>query len=97
MSNIIAGIYEKTLTELHSLDISASQIAIEIRLAERQREAECLKIVAAGGKCESKSTLESAAAIQKSETDAYWNFDGEFWRDEIHYYVSGVSSMCPNK
>ncbi len=97
MSTTIAGIYEKTLTELHTLDISASQIAIEIKLAERKREAECLKIVAAGGKCESPNVAETSATIQKRETDAYWNFDGEFWRDEIHSYVSGVTSMCPDK
>ena len=97
MATLIAGIYEKTLTELHTLDISASQIAIEIRLAERKREAECLKIVAAGGKCESPNVAESAASIQKRDSDAYWNFDGEFWRDEIHSYVSGVTSMCMDK
>lgn len=95
MSTILAGIYDKTLSELHTLDISASQIAIEIRLAQRQREAECLKIVASGGTCETNSTQEELASFEKRDSQAYWKFDGEFWRDEIRSYVSGLTSLCP--
>ena len=96
MGTIISGIYDKALAELHALDISASQVAIEIGLAERQREADCLKIVAAGGVCETKSTTDETASFEKRSTDAYWTFDGEFWRDELRTYVSGVTSLCPN-
>ncbi len=94
MSVVLSQIYEKTLSELHALDISASQVAIEIRLAKRTRDAECLKIVAAGGKCESETVEESSAQLQKRDNDAWWDFDGEFWRDEIRSYVSGVTSLC---
>lgn len=94
MSTVISGIYEDALTELHNLDISSSQIAIEIRLAERRREAECLKITAAGGKCSMAEETAGTTGLSKRENEAYWTFDGEFWRDEIRSYVSGVSSMC---
>ncbi len=94
MSTVISGIYESALTELHSLDISSSQIAIEIRLAERRREAECLKVTAAGGKCSMTEETAGSGVLSKRENEAYWTFDGEFWRDEIRNYVSGVSSMC---
>ena len=94
MAVVLSQIYEKTLAELHALDISASQIAIEIRLAKRAREAECLKIVAAGGKCASETLEESNAQLQKRANEAWWNFDGEFWRDELRAYVSGVTSLC---
>ncbi len=94
MSVVLSQIYEKALSELHALDISASQVAIEIRLAKRTRDAECLKIVAAGGKCESEIVDDSRAQLQKRDNDAWWNFDGEFWRDEIRSYVSGVTSLC---
>ncbi len=97
MATVLAGIYDKTLAELHALDISASQIAIEIRLAERQREADCLKIVASGGTCDMSSGSNQNASFEKRDNDVYWSFDGEFWRDEILYYVSGVSSLCPGE
>ena len=89
----IAAIYDDVQTELHALDISASQIAIEIRLAQRRREAECLQIVAAGGRCEAASG-QDARSLDKGASDAYWDFDGEFWRDELRHYVSGMTSLC---
>ena len=94
ISTYLAKIYENTLSELHALDISASQIAIEIRLARRHREAECLKIVAAGGECRTTHEVQEVTSIEKSDRDNYWTFDGEFWRDELHHYVSGVTSLC---
>ena len=94
MATLLAGIYDKAASELHALDISASQIAIEIRLAQRQREAACLKIVASGGQCETPHSVSDQVTFQKRDTDAFWTFDGEFWRDEIRAYVSGVSSLC---
>ncbi len=94
MSVVISQIYEQTLSELHALDISASQVAIEIRLAKRSREADCLKIVASGGKCDPEEIEESNAELKKRDNDAWWNFDGEFWRDELRFYVSGVTSLC---
>lgn len=94
MATLLAGIYDKAASELHALDISASQVAIEIRLAQRQREAACLKIVASGGQCETPQSVSDQVTFQKRDTDAFWTFDGEFWRDEIRAYVSGVSSLC---
>ncbi|MBQ9816391.1 MAG: hypothetical protein IJM59_02835 [Proteobacteria bacterium] len=94
MVTVISGIYDSVLSQLHALDISASQVAIEIRLAQRQREAECLKIVASGGQCASPESAPAASALQKRGNEAYWTFDGEFWRDEIMSYVSGVTSLC---
>ena len=94
MSVILSRIYETTLSELHALDISASQVAIEIRLAQRKREAECLKIVAAGGACKQEDSRESTAELQKRANDNWWQFEGEFWRDELRTYVSGVTSLC---
>ena len=97
IATYLAKIYENTLSELHALDISASQIAIEIRLAQRRKEAECLRIVAAGGQCQSADQTPQVSSLEKSDSENYWTFDGEFWRDELHHYVSGVTSMCGEK
>lgn len=94
MSVVLSGIFDSALTELHALDISASQIAIEIRLARRQREAECLKIVAAGGQCKQAQTQQDGATFTKRANEAYWTFDGEFWRDELWSMMSGITSVC---
>ena len=97
MATILSRVYDKALSELHALDITASQIAIEIKLAQRRREAECLRIVAAGGQCETEIIESSEASFTKRDNEVFWNFNGEFWRDEILHYVSGVTSMCPDK
>ena len=97
IASYLAKIYENTLSELHALDISASQIAIEIRLAQRRKEADCLRIVAAGGECKSTQQTTQVSSIEKSDSENYWKFDGEFWRDELNHYVSGVTSLCENK
>ena len=94
MATVIATIYDKTLSEIHAIDISTSQISIEIRLALRKYEAECLKIVANGGKCDMGPVEAEPATFQKRSNEAYWDFKGEFWRDEIWYYTSGLTSLC---
>ena len=90
----IAGIYDEALSELHGLDISSSQLAIEIRLAQRRREAACLKIVASGGHCDEPTTNEAFRTLNQGEQEVFWNFEGEFWRDELTHYVSGLTSLC---
>ncbi|MBO4350464.1 MAG: hypothetical protein J6A01_05920 [Proteobacteria bacterium] len=94
MATVIANIYDKTLSEIHAIDISASQVSIEIRLALRKYEAECLKIVANGGKCDMGPVQAEPATFQKRSNEAYWDFKGEFWRDEIWFYTSGLTSLC---
>lgn len=94
MAIVLNSIYDNALTEIHALDISASQIAIEIRLARRQREAECLKIVAAGGQCSQTTSQQTDATFTKRANDAYWTFTGEFWRDELWSFQSGMTSLC---
>ena len=94
MSVVLGHIYESALNELHALDISASQVAIEIRLAERKREAECLKIAASGGQCVRETEERGPAPVVKADDEAFWRFDGEFWRDELRSYASGVTSLC---
>ena len=94
MATVVANIYDKTLSEIHAIDISTSQISIEIRLALRKYEAECLKIVAGGGKCDMGPVQTEPATFQKRSNEAYWDFKGEFWRDEIWFYTSGLTSLC---
>lgn len=94
MGVLISGIIESSRQKLHQLDITASQMMIDIRLARRAREAACLKIVAEGGTCESESVSREAPTYSKLDSDAFWEFEGEFWRDELLSYESGVTSLC---
>lgn len=94
MGVLIAGIIDSARSKLHALDISASQMTIDIRLARREREAACLKIVAEGGVCNDSGAVSSEPVYTKRDTDAFWNFNGEFWRDELLHYSSGLTSLC---
>lgn len=94
MGVMIAGIIEDARSKLHALDITATQMSIDIRLAKRAREAACLKIVANGGVCQQEEVSTEAASYSKRDADAFWSFDGEFWRDELLHYQAGVTSMC---
>lgn len=95
LSQRLNAIYDDVIKQIHALDVSAAQVAIEIRLSERKREADCLKIVANGGKC-NESTAFTSHAITKAPNEVYWNFDREFWRDEMRSFVSALPSLCPN-
>ncbi len=94
MGVLISRIIESARQKLHSLDISASQMMIDIRLALRARESACLKIVAEGGTCKTEAISEEAPSYEKRDVDAFWTFEGEFWRDELLSYQSGMTSLC---
>ncbi len=93
MSQILRNVYNSALEEIHALDVSAAQVAIEIKLSQRKREAACLKIAAAGGACAQPQRM-AAAKPEKAPDEAYWSFDREFWRDELRSYAVSVPSLC---
>ena len=94
MGVLISGIIESSRQKLHQLDITASQMMIDIRLARRAREAACLKTVAEGGTCAAEDVSDAAPTYSKRDSDAFWSFEGEFWRDELLSYEAGVTSLC---
>lgn len=94
ISQVLSSIYSSTVDDIHALDVSASQVAIEIKLSQRKREAACLKIVAAGGKCVPLQTVATPETTKASD-EVFWTFDREFWRDELRSYVAALPSMCP--
>ncbi|MCL2326203.1 MAG: hypothetical protein FWC40_06905, partial [Proteobacteria bacterium] len=95
MSALLGQILDATLSELHAIDITATQLSIEIRMAQRAREAECLQKSAAGEVCRHEDDAQSMPpTYNKRDQDAFWRFDGEFWRDEWLFYVSGLGSLC---
>ena len=55
---------------------------------------ENIRFHAAGGKAEDKRLPSSAVPQSK---DLKWNFDGEFWEDEVGYYRSSLKSACPER
>ena len=94
MGVLIAGIIEDARSKLHALDITSTQMSIDIRLAKRSREAACLKIVAEGGVCKQNDIADAIPVYEKRDADAFWKFSGEFWRDELLHYQAGVTSLC---
>jgi len=55
---------------------------------------ENIRFHAGGGKVEEKRLPSSA--VPKSK-DLKWNYDGEFWHDEVGYYRSTLKSNCPDR
>lgn len=94
ISQVLQSIYTSAIDEIHALDVSASQVAIEIKLSQRKREAACLKIVAAGGQCVESQSI-ATTETTKAHDEVFWTFDREFWRDELRSYVAAIPSMCP--
>ncbi len=55
---------------------------------------ENIRFLAAGGKVEKRRI---PASIQPKSKDLKFEFEGEFWADEIGYYRSTLKSNCPNR
>jgi hypothetical protein len=52
---------------------------------------ENIRFQVAGGKKENRIP---ANVIPKSKS-LHWNFDGEYWEDEIGHYRSSLTNNCP--
>jgi len=60
--------------------------------------------VARAEKGDIEADLRAAMVVDKNVTDKptvdvsdeemYWTFDGEYWRDELGYYIFTVNSEC---
>lgn len=80
---------ERALRELEELVLEEKKILFEVARAE---------------KGEIEADLRAAMVVDKNVTDKpdvevsdeemYWVFDGEYWRDELGYYIFTVNSEC---
>lgn len=93
----LAHVFENNFAKLNSNDISASQVAIEIQLAKRQRDAQCLKLTAAGAQCQKEEINDAKPHYDIGHRQSYWKYDGEFWGDEWLSLQSGLNSLCPSE
>ncbi len=58
---------------------------------------ENIRFVSAGGQTKgTKSTRETASKVNTDGKVFLWDFDGEFWADEIGNYKSSLKDNCPN-
>ncbi|MGI5829192.1 MAG: hypothetical protein ACOX8U_03380 [Bradymonadia bacterium] len=89
----IAVALDAVKAEILALDITATELSIEIQLALRAEQERCLQLTAQGMSCEvAKSVPEQPFFI--TENIQYWKFNSEFWRDELLSYYSRVPSLC---
>src|SRR5690606_8490365 len=58
---------------------------------------ENIRYVSAGGEVKgTKSTRQTASKSHEKGKVFLWDFDGEFWADEIGNYKSSLKDNCPN-
>lgn len=79
---------ERTVDELEDLLSQQGEILFEVARAERgEIEAEIQR---------GMEELEVTDALDLSVSDEqmYWEFDGEYWQDELGFYYVDVRSEC---
>lgn len=79
----------RVVSELRDLQGKADAIDIEIATAERSDTKLSLNGI------ELKRKLLADAKKRTPDTEhIYWPFDGEYWRDELGYYLYNIKSKC---
>ena len=80
---------ERVLSELTELDVNKDRILIELEEGERGRvDAE---IQAAQ---ELQANVTQTEDIQVNDEQLYWTYEGEYWKDELGFYVFNINSEC---
>lgn len=87
--DLVAQRLERVSRELTDLTIESQKILFEVSRAERgEIEAELRAEIQVAADAQTHGRLEV------SDEEIYWRFDGEYWRDELGYYIFNVSSEC---
>lgn len=80
---------ERVVRELDELIQQKDEIKFEVANAEQgQIQAD----IRAG--MEVSGNVTEARNVQVSDEELYWTFDGEYWRDELGFYVFNMNSEC---
>ncbi len=80
---------QRRVDKLGDLINQKEKVLFEVARAEKgQLEAD----IRAGMEVEQQAG--EAGAVEVSNEEMYWQFDGEYWRDEIGEYVFNINSQC---
>ncbi len=80
---------DRTVRELQDLTIEQKKILFEVERAERgEIEADLRAELSVAQK------VEGGGDIEVSDEEIYWTFDGEYWRDELGFYLFNTNSQC---
>lgn len=80
---------ERVVRELEDLVMQQKRILFEVARAERgEIEAD----IRAGMMLDAQT--KSNPKMNLSDEQLYWTFDGEYWRDELGFYVFSINSEC---
>lgn len=84
--------YQRNLDELNEHLRDASKILIDITAAERNK----LDQQVVSGQLSKEEAL-TYGVVQPDDEHVLWQFNGEYWRDELGFYRQVVTSKCANK
>lgn len=79
----------RVVDELRGLATQRKEILYEVTRAEKGEIEADLR---AGMVLESNETADPSVDI--SDEELYWTFDGEYWKDELGYYVFSLNTEC---
>lgn len=86
---LVEGRIERIISELDNLITQQNEILFEVAQAERgEIEAD----VRAGMTVEGREADEPQLDV--SDEEIYWEFEGEYWRDELGFYRFDIQSEC---
>lgn len=80
---------ERVVRELDELIQQKDEIQFEVARAE---QGEIQADIRAGMSVDGNVT--ASDKVQVSDEELYWTFDGEYWRDELGFYVFNMNSEC---
>lgn len=80
---------ERVVRELQDMTIEQKKILFEVERAERgEIEADLRAELTVA------ENVTGGADIEVSDEEIYWTFDGEYWRDELGFYLFNTTSEC---
>ncbi|WP_133621831.1 hypothetical protein [Bradymonas sediminis] len=80
---------ERVVRELEELIQQKDEIQFEVARAEQGViQADIRAGMSVGG------NVTASDRVQVSDEELYWTFDGEYWRDELGFYVFNMNSEC---
>lgn len=80
---------ERVKRELIDLNVNRERILFEVERAERgEIEAELR------AEMRVEANVTDKAKIEVNDEQLYWTFDGEYWKDELGFYMFNINTEC---
>ncbi len=86
---IVAQRLERVARELQDFSLEQEKILFEVTRAERGEIEADLR-----SEMEVDANVTKKPRVNVSDEELYWTFEGEYWRDELGFYLFTVNSEC---